>query len=44
MVDSTVHHSFCYAYLIVIHTGSPLSLASTIFCFRRWSQMRESTT
>ncbi len=31
-------------YLMVIHTGSPRSFASTIFCFRRWSQMRESTT
>ena len=31
-------------YLIVIQTGSPLSLASTIFCLRRWSQMRLSRT
>ena len=31
-------------YLMVIHTGSPRSFASTIFCSRRWSQMRESTT
>ena len=29
---------------MVIQTGSPLLLASTIFCFRRWSQMRLSTT
>ena len=29
---------------MVIQTGSPLPLASTIFCFRRWSQIRLSST
>ena len=29
---------------MVIQTDSPLPLASTIFCFRRWTQMRLSST
>jgi len=29
---------------MVIQTGSPLLLASTIFCFRRWSQIRDFVT